>query len=64
MFQDPVNRFDVYPLLPLHSVTVSILTTRIAEFFINPAPEQFATGQAGRRYRHSSFHLISFADQK
>jgi hypothetical protein len=64
MFQDPVNRFDVYPLLPLHPVTVSILTTRIAEFFINPAPERLSASQTSWRYRHSSFHHISFARQK
>ena len=64
MLQYPVNRFDSFALLVLQAVIVLVLTASIAEFLVGPAPEELSTGQAGRRYRHGSFHRISFGDQK
>jgi hypothetical protein len=64
MFQYPVNRFDSFTLFALESVIVFVFAARVTEFLVGPAPEGFSAGQAGWRYRHGSFHHISFADQK
>jgi len=64
MFQYPVNRFDSIALLALDAVIVLVLAARVTKFLVYPAFEWLPTVEAGRRYRHGSFHHISFADQK
>jgi hypothetical protein len=64
MLQYPVDSFDGFSLFTLQPVIVVVLASGITEFLVGPAPEGFSAGQAGRRYRHGSFHHILFAGQK
>lgn len=64
MFQYPVNRFDGFAFFVLQAVVVLVLAAFVAEFLVAPAPDGFPAGQASWRYRHGSFHHISFAGQK